>query len=892
VRSLRIIIISAIIAIIAILLGYSVRSYYKFLKEPVASVINALPPETVAIITTENVFQLFNALNNSELSELLSTLDSYTTIKNYIDSISVNNSKLRYLLESKEVVFAFLPDKNEKLNLLLVIATGKTSHGNINKYLSNLTDSRGDITKLDENLYKLTYNQSSLWYYVHKGLFTLSTDSIFVTNSLKSLKSDNSIASNQSFIKLYNTGGKRVDANLIVNTKLMASSLIPKFSGRLEEGTPFDQWTSFDVNIKKSNVQLGGFTFTNSNHYFVGQEPVQFDELSSYPFNTGLGISLSLSNQDLYTNHFLTKDTIHVKGFDSSIGQQNIEIFNRKEHINAWIGNTVSLIYTEDYFKKDRSAVVVMIKHTNLENAKSYLKPYLEPLNDSINQLHFETLPSILWGSLFEIPGKLFCLITAKHVYLSPNKALLQKLALSSLLKGNNELRFAKESMGNHSNVFIFIRPDIIGKWILQNNMSSNNDLVNFISSNSSIGVQYSVGKDFQYTHAWINPKTIEVTKKVTKGMSGRNIESETSINSNADSKVSDRLIDMKDEQSTIQIVNGPLKNSKLIAVINKTGELRMFDHDGVQLWKYKSDSPLKQKLIEVDFYRNGKTQYIVSTDDKLHLIDHKGTELRDSPIILPKSAKSELFVFDYDNRRDYRVLYIASDNRIYNITLNGVELPDWQKPVVDGHGKIDFYRTHGKDYLVYKNNDNSIRIFDRRGRERIQVDKSLNLSKFSGLFANTTNSKGIFLSVSGNGDLVYIDSKGRVSKSIFGDFDTNPWFTYTDFDSDGSKDFIFRGNKKIVVYNRLKETITSKTTTGTFGIPFIYSSSAKDTWIFVRNISNNEIIGFNNNGRSYKNLSVTSDTDPIVFNPGGSHKELLITMKDNKIILIELEGL
>ncbi len=913
-RSLRIVIILAIISVIAIFVGSAARSYYKFLKEPLSPVINAVPSDASVIIKTKNVFHFFNAINNSVLSDLLGTLEDFTTINRYIDSITLNNPKLFNFLESNEVLFAIVPGSAEKMSLLFITSVGKSSLGTINNYIKSvLTDNEYSTIKINNHLYRLNHEGISNWYYIKQGVFAISNDSLVLFNSYNSLVYDSSIATNESFYKLYNTGGKKVDANIIVNTKVLAASLVPHLYKKLEKATPFDQWTTFDLNIKKSEVLFGGFTFTTSRHLFIGQEPVEFSELSDYPRNTAMAITLSLSDQELYSSHFFKGDTIHVKGFDSSIGEQNKEIFNRKKHINAWIGNSVSMIYTQDYFRGDNSGMIMMVRHSNADSARSYLLPYLEPQGDSIFNMHFASFPEKLWGSLFNMQGKLYCRFIGDHVIFSPSKRMLKIFDSENTLSNSKEFKVAKEWSGNSSNMFILLRPDVVGKWLNDSRSGSNRDLVNFFKENSSIGIQYSAGNDLQYTLGWLIPKAQNNLKKKEKSKIPNNktdnkatelanADSKTDVSLNKSQETTDeRIVKSKEKQlafdlntrtSTIQIVNGKSKNSKLISVIQSNGKINLLDNRGNKVWDYNAQGPIISKISEIDYYRNGRTQYLFSTNNKLIIIDQEGKEIKESPVRLPKAAKSEISVFDYDNKKEYRILYVGTDNRIYNITIQGLELPDWRKPVVSGQGKIEFHRTHGKDYITYKNIDGSIRIYDRRGKERIKVDLDLKLSKQTKLFSNTTNSKGIFISVSEKGELIYIDGNGKISKSNFGKFTNNPWFTYEDFDSDGSKDFIFAEDEQIIAFNRLKEKIAAINTKGKFGVPFVYASSSQDVWIFARNTKTNEITGINNKGKIYKGLSIKSNSDPIIFNPGGSMKEIMVTTRDNKLVLTELEGL
>lgn len=929
-KNLRVVIFVIIFLVIAVFIGSAIRSWYRFMKEPVSPVVSALPLNTSVVIKSNSVFKLFESINSSALLDLFNNQEGiYYEINRNLDSISVKNANLYELLESSEVLLAFIENKDDKPGLLIVTSIGKTSPGSINNQVKDFLSDQYSISKENNLLYRIDRKNASAWYYVKQGIFALSNDSATLAVSLQSLSSNSNLSQDKSFLKLLATGGKRVDANILINNKVLASSIWPGKSTGLANGTPFDQWTTFDMNIKKSEILLGGFTFTQSEHLFKGQQPVEFNQLEVLPANTAMAVSLSLSDQKKYTGQFLKSDTLHVKGYDASIQQSTDEIFTPGNHLRAWIGNSVSLIFTNGYFKGNMSEQMILIASKDQDSAAYYLKPFIEPINDSLGVLHYSSFAADLWGSIFKLKGKLYCLVTDKYVAISPGRDLLNRYT-NNKIKGKDNFTIDKESAGSSSNIFLYIKPETVAKWFARSNRKYDKELVGFLSKNSAIGLQYSAGDDLQYTHAWVIPdpkhhndfaqvivkeKEEKITADTAKPIAGdskkdsdKNLVNEKVTKS---TKRSGGLFSKKDkeldQENSIaqketniktglrppQVVSGINKNKKQIAVLTEKGQLNMYDSQGRLLWNFKSSGPPSSPIIEVDYQRNGKTHYLIATKQHMHILGPEGKEVKGSPIKLPAPVLGEISVFDYDNNKDYRLLYTATNHQIYNITLKGVELPDWQKPKVNGNGNISFYRTNGKDYLVYQYKDEALRIFDRRGKERIKISNQVTFSEKSTLFENKTNSKGIFLTITKTGELVYINSDGLISKSYFGKFDNNPWFCYTDFDADGSMDFIFAGKDKIVAYNRMKEVITSKAVKdGLLGIPFVYSSSSKDTWIFARNARNDEIIGLHNSGRTLNNKNIKSDTDPIVFNPGGSLKEILVTTKKGKLVLTSLDRL
>lgn len=910
-KNLRIIITVVIVSVIAIFIGSAIRSYYLFLKEPLLPVLSALPDKSAVVISTKSTFQLFETINNSAFVDLLGTTNSsYSYINNYLDSINLKSSKLKKILESSEVIIALYP-QGEYNSILIALAIGKTSARSIENEVNLLVSAdSSSIINSAHDIYKVSSRKGNLWFYTQQGILAVSNDSTLINASLDGLLSKENLACDSSLLKLTSARGKRVDANLLINTGIFSDAIWPDHSSLLKKGTPFDKWISFDLNIKKNSVQLGGFSISQAEHLFKKQVPVENHTYNFYPRNTSLAITLSLSDVPLYTSQMLARDTLHVDGYDPSIKQQTKEIFTPIDHVNSWIGNSVSIIFTNDYFRNHSGSRLVMIECRDKDSASWYLKPFIEPINDSVGRLHYTSMTSDLFGQAFSLKGPLYCLVSRNFVTISSDRNLLY----AGISRNNQHIKdfeVTKENIGTKSTISVLVRPEIIAKWL--KNKNPNKQLLSFLARQSSIGFQYSAGDKLEYAHAWIYPnikskslfaenelkrpqkielKTIDQNPKPIAS-TDKEIEKEETENFleilPKEQILESKEINVKSSIQVSSIVNGPTKNQKCIAIITEKGEFHLIDSEGSKLFRFNGKETLLPCINEVDANKDGKSEYIVASRNFLYHIDSRGDLVESHPIKLQNPIERYFSVFDYDSKKDYRILYVGTDDKIYNITLKGTELPDWQKPSVVGSGKITFCRTNGRDYIIYQY-ENQIKIFDRRGKERIKVSNSVKLSKNSTIAENKTNSKGIFLGTSQNGELVYINEQGMISKSSFGNFTNDPWFNYYDFDADGSMDFIFADKNRVSVYNRLKEPIIDRK--GNFSTPYIYSSSSKDKWLFVRNNKTKEIIAIHNKGKSINTGSLFSDTNPIVFNPGGSKEEILVTTKKGKVVLTPLEKL
>ncbi len=920
-KNIRVAIIVVIVLVVSFFLGSAIRSYYLFLKEPVSDCINALPHNAAVVIKTHSVQEFFGGMDKSGWSEAFKSNDSYRTLRLYIDTLAAKNKEFGKILKEEEVVFAFLRNATGNAGLLTVAPIGKTGTKGFTKDLKESLGKGYSVVKTDHGLYRVVYKTGSVWYYLKQGLLAVSSDSALVQESYNTLSSDNGLQHDTAFVKLLATGGKRVEGTVLIQTAEAAVVLWPEKADLLKN-TPFAEWTSFDINMHDGEVQLGGFTLPGTGHLFEGQQPVEFDQLGDLPGNTAFAITLALSDQPAYVKQFILSDTVTVAGFDASINAASKEIFNVREQLRAWIGNTVTGVYASEYFRGNTEARMIMLQHNNTDSASLFLKPFMQPLYDSLYRFTCPETLTGLWGTAFELDnGEVLCRITPKYVLLSPDMQMLREFGTTSLT-GSPDYNVLRESTGTSSNLFIYLQPGIIADWFASASPKAPLSWISFFSGNTSMGMQYSSDGLLQYTHGWLVPSAQSSQPVVRKKQASAALQAYTepvnpadnSASASAEKTNNSKTTDnrqaspgaadnkpaeagpAKSKQAPTGIaLQGSAKPEVLKTVSGKddrfivSGGKRVALHDGngKQLWEFTSQEQIMPGMQEIR--RNGQIQYFVPAKKQFHILDKNGKETAGSPVKLPQPAKGAFAVVDYDRRNDYRILYTGNDNRIYNVTIDGRQPADWQKPSVSGSGTITFYRTGGRDYLIYRDGNKELRIFDRKGNVRIKTEKNLALSSRSELYENKTNSKGIFLGAAVNGDLVYLNTNGSISTSSFGNFEQNPWFSYTDFNGDGSPDFLFASANRIVVFDKMKKVLAEKSTKGNLSTPFVLKRAA-GVWLFARNTANGEIVVVQASGKNTKFASLKSDTDPIVVkDPTGGKTEMLVTTLKGKMVFTPL---
>ena len=152
----------------------------------------------------------------------------------------------------------------------------------------------------------------------------------------------------------------------------------------------------------------------------------------------------------------------------------------------------------------------------------------------------------------------------------------------------------------------------------------------------------------------------------------------------------------------------------------------------------------------------------IFRTAESLYLLDRNGNEVKQLSFPINSSLlNNPISIFDYDKNRNYRFL-ITQDNRIKMYDSNGRIVSGFKPPLFDSNiiNSPVHIRIDSKDYILVQLENGSLRILDRRGRDRIIVDNEILFSDNS-IFSYLEN----FATTDKQGNLIKIDTNGNLTK-------------------------------------------------------------------------------------------------------------------------------
>ena len=99
----------------------------------------------------------------------------------------------------------------------------------------------------------------------------------------------------------------------------------------------------------------------------------------------------------------------------------------------------------------------------------------------------------------------------------------------------------------------------------------------------------------------------------------------------------------------------------------------------GKGLWGVSFDKPICGAAACVDYFANGKLQFLFAAGSRLYLIDRLGRFVSGFPVELGKEVLVGPAVYDFSDANAYTVLVLHRDNTIGMYDLHGVQPSEWK---------------------------------------------------------------------------------------------------------------------------------------------------------------------------------------------------------------------
>lgn len=201
----------------------------------------------------------------------------------------------------------------------------------------------------------------------------------------------------------------------------------------------------------------------------------------------------------------------------------------------------------------------------------------------------------------------------------------------------------------------------------------------------------------------------------------------------------------------------------KDIAVQDKENTLYLLSPDGMIYWKKSLESRILGEIQQVDILKNGRHQLAFATQNRLHVIDRDGNDVKPFPHNFNDNITQPLALFDYDNKRDYRFVIVQQD-RVYMYDNKGRSVKgfSFSKAGSEILQSPKHIRIGNKDYILIPETSGKLNILSRTGKIRVPLKENLSFSQNEWYEYN-----GDFISVNQAGELVSISQQGKIDRQL-----------------------------------------------------------------------------------------------------------------------------
>ncbi len=873
------------------------------------SAFKAVPLNSPLVIEIPSI-KNFNAelLKKSPLADELKSINAISSLFHEINSIEklfAENISAKKVFQSKPAVIAFnFAGKDEIGSLIAVSLNDRSEKTQIISLINGFPGGKLNRRTYDgEDIYKWVSNQEEYHFAIKNGIFLVSRYALFVEGATRQISTDNLLDQKQ-FENLYSTVGSNSDFNVYINhrkfPRLVQRAIPRNFHKLVSSFGDFADWTELDVTIDETSLLMGGFSFSNDSNVnylniFRRQEAGRSGMEDMISANSSFFINLNLSELDLFfedyeeflkkQGNFYTRET-NLKKIERYSKVSFTKLFAEiaDENFAVVFGNVTKNNPTSNRFFIAGVKSQSQARDKLLKTLENYVKANDKSLGDikssyqiqnenkfEIYPFPFSNLPELLFGKAFSgVESNYLCFYENYLLFadnLSSLKEYIHDLVLNETIRKDIYYQKFSQQLASKSSFSLYL--NFSKGFYLKNHYLSEKFSEVIDNNEESARKFYALGWQFSAnSEQFLNNLYLQydpILKEEPQTIWQSKLEGNVAIKP--------QLVDNHRDPKNKEVVIQDDKNN--LYLINK---------EGVALWKVQLPGKIMSEIYQVDYYKNGKLQYLFNTKNQLHLMDRNGNNVARFPIKFRSPATNGIAVFDYDNNRNYRFFIACENKKVYAYSKEGKIVSGWKFKGTDRVVKhpVKHFRVSNKDYIVCSDEYKTY-ILDRRGSVRVKTSNN---------FEHSQND--VYLVKGGTPALATTDNKGLIHLQYFngsgktldvGSFSNQHHFTTGDLNGDGRTDFIFADGKELQVYSSAGKKILERSFKSTItNCPNIYTFSGTDRKIGVVCSNENRVYLINSNGTIYDGFPLHGNTDFSIgyFTRSNPFFNLVVGNEDN----------
>jgi hypothetical protein len=814
-----------ILALVILVSGTAYLGWVIYLKlqKPVKSPLQAIPENTALIFKMNRPSQLWEEIHQrnliwKEISSIpyISGLNMQIQV---IDSLLRTNKELYQIVQKNPCYAAMILTGRTTYGFLFL--TSLPASGNEKNFITLLEESYGGKLSLMKNQYgaaelvRVSFHgyRDPFYFAVRNGVFMGSLHPELVRKAIDQLTLNIPSVVNTGFRKVEATTGKKVDANIYINYRL-----IHPFVARLlqydqvnEVGnvSGFADWSGLDVILKKDEMLINGYTtiIDTGNQYlkiFSNQAPQKVSMTNLLPDNTSRFLWIGFTDIESYYRNFQAyclQNSDYLRNYESLSTFEDQNQVSVKDYLLPWIGNEICLsrsVNDRDGLKEDTYAVLRTkdndLADSLLMSLGAMTGKKKDPEEYKTRMIRSLGLPGLVpgvFGRPFRDVNSGYYTRIDDYVIFSGStlslKYFIDHFAYDKILSRDREYISLSDNLSDNANVYYYFNTRLT----LSKFKSVFSDELN-----EQIEPAIDSLKKFEsFTLQFTNREGIFYTKLCVK----YNPVTESSGPLRWQVNLDTLLLDKP------QFVPAGSRKEQFILAFDILNHLYQIDSTGKIRWKLQiPGKPMGQVKVVYPGHQDSAC-YLFNTDMLICLVDESGKFIPGYPLQLSNKATGEIVVHDPGKKKNYRIYLALTDNKIHGMELNGTTVRGWMNPVFAEGTKqpVQLIENGKKEMIMIRGKNGHLLITDRKGKALLRPLKSLVISQVNRFYSNRTNTKGRFLTTDPSGKIIYLKDNWSVSEATLNLFSPSHLFFYEDINDDGKPEFIYFDKGRIYYYDR-----------------------------------------------------------------------------------------
>lgn len=716
-----------------------------------------------------------------------------------------------------------------------------------------------------------------------KGHLFLSNSAVLAENALLCLQGKKSLSDNHTLKKAINAAGKSVNVSLFLHHSYLGDLLRLLFPSidkeKLSLVEQMAEWSVMDVFVRNQTLFCSGILFSGDSlgatgNYFAQQKPREPFLLRYFPSGTKSFMTFSFDTiYDFFRKDFLHSDDLkgreahknNLKALSKTSGKDLAQLFGEIAGHHAAmcmvgdsaIGSEENIFhFLEVKNQLDAERSLALLNHPG-KGASILPEKVIRTDDGSLFRIYRSGVP-FLTRHIFGFP-----IIKSENSYFTViNNAIVwgnSPSALASLANDYVQQRTLFYQARFNSFYEQFDTAGVVFAWLFYPNSPG----VQTDGRNGNIGIQLTSYGGNLYANAIIQIKPASLYKPIETVW-------KSSINNASIIKV-------------FQVINHSTKQEELL-VLCQDNTLALVSLSGNILWKVPlPDTPVGQ-IRQIDFYRNGKLQYLIFSRSSIYLIDRNGKLVEKFPVRLPVTARNDPAVFDYEQKRDYRIIYNGTDGKIYCLDKYGKQVKGWISPAQPLHaiGSVQYFTSGTLDYLAVPTDKGWI-FLNRRGGIRMQP-QCVFVPSDNQLFLWKRPTGDQFVGTDTMGIVYFFKPNGQCKKDTSSRGNKYHSFLFSDITHDGNNEIILMHDDSVFVQSvDAEKRLFFKGDGSAFSDMLLYKNPKGEVFLSLWSEDKDLLWIVNSNGTVLKGFPIACSAMPVFLPPADvSQKFRLITVQNN----------